>query len=160
MGRFDGGSERFELPGADSFGFMKDLQGTETLRNLERSFARESQAAIRYRFFAQQADIEGEPDLAARFRSLADGATGHALGHLELLAEVADPATGKPLGDAAECLASARESETSDHRDLYPRFAATARSEELDEVASWMLALAKAQHVERLDLQRPPASEG
>lgn len=129
---------------------MSDLQGTETHHNLELSFARESQAAMRYRFFAQQADIEGEPAVAGRFRSLADGATGHALGHLELLAEIADPATGRAIEGAADSVASALESEMVDHSDSYPRFAETARAEGFSEVGAWMDALAKADHVERL----------
>jgi rubrerythrin len=129
---------------------MPDLQGTETHRNLELGFARESQAAMRYRYFAQQADIEGEPEIAALFRSLADGATGHALGHLELLAEIADPATGMPIEVVADSVASASTSEAADHNSLYPAFGATARSEGFTEVGEWMNALAKADHVDRL----------
>lgn len=129
---------------------MPELQGTQTHRNLEQSFARESQAAMRYRFFAQQADIEGEPVVASRFRTLADGATGHALGHLELLAEIADPATGQPVEDTAEAVASALTSETLDHTTHYPSYAETARAEGFGEVASWMDALAKADHVDRV----------
>jgi len=129
---------------------MPELQGTQTHRNLELSFARESQAAMRYRFFAQQADIEGEPKTAALFRSLADGATGHALGHLELLAEVADPATAQPIEEVVDSVSSALESETSDHTNLYPGFAATARTEGFGEVGDWMEAVAKADHIDRL----------
>ncbi len=130
---------------------MPDLRGTETHHHLELSFARESQAAMRYRFFAQQADIEGAPDVAALFRSLADGATGHALGHLELLAEVADPATGRPIVEVADSVTSALESETVDHTERYPRFAETARAEGFAEVGAWMDAAAKADHVARLN---------
>jgi len=129
---------------------MPELKATQTHRNLELSFARESQAAMRYRFFAQQADIEGEPKTAALFRSLADGATGHALGHLELLAEIADPATGQPIEEVADSVTSALASETDDHVDLYPGFAATARAEGFGEVGDWMEAVAKADHVDRL----------
>jgi rubrerythrin len=39
----------------------------------------------RYTYFAQKADIEGKNDVAAVFRSTANGETGHALGHLEFL---------------------------------------------------------------------------
>lgn len=129
---------------------MADLKGTATHRNLELSFSRESQAAMRYRFFAQQADIEGEPDVAARFRTAADAATGHALGHLELLAEIGDPMTAHVVDEVAGALASAIESETVDHTELYPQFASTARVEDLGEVGAWMDAVAKADHVELL----------
>lgn len=129
---------------------MPELEGTQTHRNLELSFARESQAAMRYRFFAQQADIEGEPETAALFRSLADGATGHALGHLELLAEIADPATGRSIEEVADSVASALAAEADDHTGLYPGFAATARAEGFNEAGDWMEAVAKADHVHRL----------
>lgn len=105
---------------------------------------------MRYRFFAQQADIEGEPTTATLFRSLADGATGHALGHLELLAEIADPATGVPVENVADAVRSASTSESIDHTDLYPSFAAVARDEGFTEVGEWMDAVAKADHGDRL----------
>lgn len=135
---------------------MPELQGTETQRLVEQCFARESQAAMRYRFFAQQADIEGEPDVAARFRTLADGATGHAMGHLELLVEVADPATGILSDDVAGSVASAVESETLDHTALYPEVAETARGEGFTEIAAWMDTVAKADHHERFGTTGDP----
>ena len=73
---------------------MPAIRDTRTYDNLKEAFARESQASHRYLYFAQKADIEGYPDLAALFRSVADGETGHAFGHLEFLAEVGDPLTG------------------------------------------------------------------
>lgn len=132
---------------------MPDLQGTDTHQHLESSFARESQAAMRYRFFAQQADIEGAPDVASLFRSLADAATGHALGHLELLAEVADPATGHSIEDASDSVASALEGEIADHTQRYPEIAAVAKAEGFAEIGAWMDAVAKADHVARLSGQ-------
>jgi rubrerythrin len=39
--------------------------------------------------------------VAALFRSTAEGETGHAHGHLELLEQVGDPATGLPIGRTA-----------------------------------------------------------
>ena len=77
---------------------MPDLNGTKTHENLSEAFAGESQANRRYLWFAQKADIEGYPDAAALFRSVAEGETGHAHGHLEYLAEVGDPASGEPIG--------------------------------------------------------------
>ena len=70
---------------------MSDLPGTATHDNLQAAFARESQANRRYLWFAQQADIEGHPDVAALFRSIAEGETGHAHGLLEFLAAAGDP---------------------------------------------------------------------
>ena len=58
------------------------LAGTKTEQNLKDAFAGESQANRRYLFFAQKADVEGFNDVAAVFRSTAEGETGHAHGHL------------------------------------------------------------------------------
>src|SRR3546814_10271779 len=62
-----------------------ELKGSKTEDNLNAAFAGESQANRRYLYFAQQADIEGYNDVAAVFRSTAEGETGHEHGHLEFL---------------------------------------------------------------------------
>ena len=61
----------------------------------------------RYLYFAAKADVEGYNDVAAVFRSTAEGETGHAHGHLEYLEECGDPATGKPFGDTVANLETA-----------------------------------------------------
>ena len=71
------------------------LKGTKTEDNLKAAFSGESQANRRYLYFAQKADVEGYNDVAAVFRSTAEGETGHAHGHLEFLEETGDPATGR-----------------------------------------------------------------
>ena len=48
---------------------MPDLKGSQTEANLKEAFAGESQANRRYLYFAQKADVEGYPDVAALFRS-------------------------------------------------------------------------------------------
>ena len=68
---------------------MPSLGGTKTEQNLKDAFAGESQANRRYLYFAQKADVEGFNDVAAVFRSTAEGETGHAHGHLEYLEETA-----------------------------------------------------------------------
>ena len=77
---------------------MPDLKGSKTHDNLKEAFAGESQANRRYLYFAQKADVEGYPDVAALFRSVAEGETGHAFGHFDFLAEVGDPVTGVAVG--------------------------------------------------------------
>ena len=49
------------------------LQGSKTEENLKAAFAGESQANRRYLYFANKADIEGQNDVAALFRSTAEG---------------------------------------------------------------------------------------
>ena len=121
------------------------LKGSKTEGNLKAAFAGESQANRRYLYFAQKADVEGYNDVAAVFRSTAEGETGHAHGHLEFLEETGDPATGKPIGETKDNLVSAVAGETHEYTDMYPGMAKTAREEGFDEIANWFETLAKAE---------------
>ena len=121
------------------------LKGSKTEENLKEAFAGESQANRRYLYFAQKADIEGYNDVAAVFRSTAEGETGHAHGHLEYLEEVGDPGTGMPIGETKANLASAVQGETHEYTDMYPGMAKTAREEGSEEIADWFETLAKAE---------------
>ena len=122
-----------------------DLKGSKTEGHLKDAFAGESQANRRYLYFAQKADVEGYNDVAAVFRSTAEGETGHAHGHLEYLAECGDPATGEPFGDTVSNLKSAIAGETHEYTDMYPGMAKDARDEGFDEIADWFETLAKAE---------------
>jgi rubrerythrin len=124
---------------------MPALEGSQTHSNLKEAFAGESQANRRYLYFAQKADIEGYPDVAALFRSVAEGETGHAFGHFDFLKEVGDPATGEPVGGTAENLKSAIAGETYEYTEMYPGFSKTAREEGFEEVAEWLETLARAE---------------
>ena len=124
---------------------MPDLNGSQTLDNLKEAFAGESQANRRYLYFAQKADVEGYPDTAALFRSVAEGETGYAHGHLEYIAEVGDPATGEPIGSSEDNLKAAIAGETYEYTEMYPGFAKTARDEGFEEIAEWLETLARAE---------------
>ena len=124
---------------------MGELKGSQTENNLKEAFAGESQANRRYLYFAQKADVEGHPDVAALFRSVAEGETGHAFGHFDFLAEVGDPATGEPVGSTEDNLKSAIAGETYEYTEMYPGFCKVARDEGLDEVAEWLETLARAE---------------
>jgi rubrerythrin len=121
------------------------LKGSKTEENLKAAFAGESQANRRYLYFANKADIEGQNDLAALFRSTAEGETGHAHGHLEYLEAVGDPATGLPIGASRDNLKSAVAGETHEYTDMYPGMAKSARDEGFSEIADWFETLAKAE---------------
>ena len=123
---------------------MPSLRGTKTEQNLKDAFAGESQANHRYLYFAQKAAVAGFNDVAAVFRSIAEGETGHAHGHLEYLEEVRDPATGKPIDPTGDNLKAAIASETHEYTDMYPDMARAARQEGFDEIADWFETLAKA----------------
>ena len=124
---------------------MANLKGSKTEENLKAAFSGESQANRRYLYFANKADVEGQNDVAALFRSTAEGETGHAHGHLEWLEQVGDPATGLPIGSTRDNLKAAVAGETHGYTDMYPGMAKMAREEGFDEVADWFETLAKAE---------------
>ena len=124
---------------------MPELNGTQTHDNLKAAFAGESQANRRYLYFAQKADVEGYPDVAALFRSVAEGETGHAFGHFDFLAEVGDPVTGEAVGATSDNLKSAIAGETYEYTEMYPGFSRVARDEGFDDVADWFETLARAE---------------
>ena len=123
------------------------VKGTLTEKCLKDAFAGESKANRRYLYFANMADIAGAPDVAAVFRSTAEGETGHAHGHMEYLIDggSGDPETGLPAATVREALESAIAGETHEYTDMYPGMAKTARDEGLDEIADWFETLAKAE---------------
>lgn len=124
---------------------MADLKGSKTEDNLKAAFAAESQANRRFLYFAQKADIEGYPEVATLFRSVAEGETGHAFGHLDFLSAVGDPTTGEPIGSTEENLRAAIAGESREYAEMYPDFARTAREEGFDEIAEWLETLARAE---------------
>ena len=84
-----------------------------TIKNLENALAGESQAHIKYRYFAKLARAEGFEEVAKHFEHTADQELLHAWGHLELL-------NGKPT--TKECLQLAIEGETYEFTTMYPEF--------------------------------------
>jgi rubrerythrin len=91
-----------------------------TLANLASALAGESQAHIKYRYFAKIAREEGFEEVAQHFEHTADQEILHAWGHLELL-------VGKP--STKECLEMAIEGETYEFTQMYPQFEAIAVTE-------------------------------
>jgi rubrerythrin len=91
-----------------------------TLKNLESALAGESQAHIKYRYFARIAREEGHEEVARHFEHTADQELQHAWGHLELL-------IGRP--STRECLEKAIEGETYEFTTMYPEFEAGASAE-------------------------------
>ena len=91
-----------------------------TIKNLESAFAGESQAHIKYRYFAKIARAEGFEEVARHFEHTADQEILHAWGHLELL-------IGKP--STKECLQLAIDGETEEFTHMYPTMLAEAVEE-------------------------------
>jgi rubrerythrin len=91
-----------------------------TIKNLEAAFAGESQAHVKYRYFAKMARAQGHEDVALHFEHTADQELLHAWGHLELL-------VGKP--STKQCLEMAIEGETHEFTTMYPTMQAEAIAE-------------------------------
>jgi len=124
---------------------MATLKGSETHENLKNAFASEAQANRRYVYFANQADVEGYPDIAGLFRDTAEGEASHANGHLDYLRKLGDPMTDLPIGTTASNIEASIVRETYEYTDLYPTMAKTAREEGFSEIAEWFETLAKAE---------------
>jgi len=130
------------------------LRNSKTFQNLKDGFALESQANRRYLFFAQRAKEEGFEQIAEIFNETAEGEGGHAFGHFEFMEPIADPLTGKNLGDTETNLKTAIDGETYEYTELYPGFARIARDEGFWEIAEWFETLARAEKSHAGRLQR------
>lgn len=134
---------------------MKSVKGTQTELNLLKSFAGESQARMRYTFFAKEAKKEGFEQIAALFLETADQEMSHAKRMFRYLeggmVEITASYPAGVIGTTAENLKAAAEGENEEWTDLYPHFAAVAEEEGFKEIATMyrMIAKAEAIHEER-----------
>jgi len=134
---------------------MTTLQGTETEKNLLKSFAGESQARNRYTYFASKAKKEGYEQIAAIFEETANQEKEHAkrffkfLEGGDLTIEGTFPA-GK-IGTTLENLAAAAAGEYEEWAEMYPAFADKADEEGFHEIAEVWRAVCVAEkfHEER-----------
>lgn len=120
---------------------MKSLQGTQTLQNLARAFAGESQARNRYTIYAEKAKSEGHYVLHALFTFIAENERAHAKVFFDLLVKGngnggVDITAGYPFaqGNTIENLGYAAEGENHEWNEVYPAFADVARNEGFPEV--------------------------
>lgn len=125
---------------------MKKLKGTKTAENLLKSFAGESQARMRYNYYASIAKKEGYVQISNIFTETADNEKEHAKRFFKFLNE--DPELAGdgleitatyPAGDMAttvENLKAAAAGENEEWTDLYPSFADTAAEEGFADIAA------------------------
>ena len=106
---------------------MAEIKGTKTEQNLNAAFAGESQARVKYQFYASKAKKEGYEQIAAIFQETSDNEKEHAKIWFKLLHDgVADTMTN--LKDAAA-------GENYEYTDMYKKFAEEAREEGFNEIA-------------------------
>ena len=112
---------------------MTSIKGTQTELNLLKSFAGESQARMRYTFYAKQAKKEGYEQIAAIFQETADQEMTHAKRMFKYLeggmVEITASYPAGVIATTAENLKAAAEGENEEWTDLYPHFAEVAEAE-------------------------------
>lgn len=134
---------------------MKSIKGTETEKNLLKSFAGESQARMRYTYFAKVAKTEGFEQISAIFLETADQEKQHAKKFFSYLeGGMVEITASYPAGiitTTVENLKAAADGENEEWSDLYPHFADVAEAEGFPNIAAtWRkIAAVEAQHEKR-----------
>ncbi len=123
----------------------KELEkNSKTWRNLEQAFAGESQAAIKYQYYASKAKKDGYEQISAIFDETSGNEKEHAKMWFKLL-------HGGAIKDTATNLEAAAQGENYEWTDMYKHFAEEAREEGYDEIAAKfdMVAAIEKGHEER-----------
>ncbi len=134
---------------------MKSLKGTETLTNLMKAFAGESQARNRYTFYASAARKEGYRQIEAVFSETADNEKEHAerfynlikeglKGELPAMVEI-NAAYPAAAGNTLQNLRDAAAGEREEWTMLYANFEKKALAEGFEEVAVAFRMIAKVE---------------
>lgn len=129
---------------------MSRIKGTETEKNLLKSFAGESQARNRYTMFAKIAKKEGYEQIAALFLETAEQELQHAKVFFRYLdngdaVEITAMYPAGKEGTTAENLKAAAMGEHEEWADLYPEFAKVAEQEGFKDVATSFKMIAKVE---------------
>ncbi|NTW28224.1 MAG: rubrerythrin family protein [Coriobacteriia bacterium] len=119
---------------------MASIKGTETEKNLLKSFAGESQARNRYTYFASVARDEGFQQIMAIFQETAENEKEHAKVFFKYLeggdTEITASYPAGRIGTTAENLLAAAEGELMEWGTLYPEFARIADEEGFADIAT------------------------
>jgi len=130
-------------------GLSMKLKGSQTEKNLLKSFAGESQARNRYTFFASAAKKEGYEQISAIFQETADNEKEHAELFFKLLeggmTEITASYPAGVIGTTAENLKEAAEGEKLEWGTLYPDFADVAEKEGFEKIANTFRMVAKVE---------------
>ena len=133
----------------------KSIKGTQTEKNLLTSFAGESQARMRYTYFASVAKKEGYEQISAIFTETADQEKEHAKRMFKWLeggmVEITASYPAGVIGTTAENLKAAAAGENEEWTTDYPHFADVADEEGFPAIAAMYrnIAIAEKAHEER-----------
>jgi rubrerythrin len=130
----------------------KSIKGTKTEKHLLESFAGESQARMRYTYFASKAKKEGFEQISAVFMEIADNEKEHAKRFFKFLEGGCVEITGTfPAGIISSTIENLRFSaagENEEHSKIYPEVAEIADEEGFSEVSECFrrVAIAEKHH--------------
>ncbi len=133
----------------------KSVKGTQTEKNLLTSFAGESQARMRYTYFASVAKKEGYEQISAIFMETADQEKEHAKRMFKWLeggpVEITAKYPAGVIGTTLENLKASAAGENEEWSVDYPHFAEVAEKEGFEAVAEMYrnIAIAEKGHEER-----------
>lgn len=106
---------------------MADFKDSKTYQNLQAAYAGESQARVKYQFFASRAKKDGYEQIAAIFSETSDNEKEHAKIWYKLLND--------GVGNTKENLKIAAEGEAYEYKEMYKEFAEIAREEGFEDIA-------------------------
>lgn len=116
------------------------IRGTETEKNLLKSFAGESQATNRYKMYAKQAKKEGYEQISAIFLETAENEIQHAKRFFRFLeggnVEIMATYPTNQVGTTEKNLKNAAGGENEEWTELYPHFGEIAAKEGFPEIAA------------------------
>jgi rubrerythrin len=136
---------------------MKSIKGTKTERNLMTAFAGESQARMRYTYFASKAKEEGFMQISLVFEETANQEKEHAKRMFKFLeggeVEIQAAFPAGVIGSTRDNLLAAASGENHEWKEMYPAIAKTAREEGFEAVAAVFEAIvvAERQHARRYE---------
>lgn len=121
-----------------------ELKGSKTEKNLMTAFAGESQACVKYQYYASQAKKDGYVKIQNIFAETSNNEKEHAKLWFKALHGGKVPTTTENLKDAAA-------GENYEWTDMYKEFAQTAKEEGFDKIATLFEEVAKIEkhHEER-----------
>ncbi len=134
---------------------MKSLKGSRTEQNLLKAFAGESQAAMRYDYFAKQARKEGLEQIAAIFEESGANEREHAKRFFKFLeggyVEIKATYQAGIIGSTLENLKAAADGENEEWTHLYIDFSKIAEEEGFAEITTVFKLILKVEkgHEER-----------
>ncbi len=126
-----------------------NLKGSKTEKNILAAFAGESQARMRYSFFASVAKKEGYEQISAIFQETSDNEREHAKLYFTLLeggdAQITASYPAGVIGTTKANLFAAAEGEKLEWTTLYPGFAVVADEEGFTKAAHVFREVAKVE---------------